>query len=151
MGTNSPNDKRCVNVIDLDNLSPADMERFKPWLDQLESRRKDAKSRLIAQYRFRSAEVPSKDPHSSAAPALVVLPPGHRLAEVARFLLTRDGFKRYVAPVIADMQEEYIEAIAAGHEGHALWIAIRGHLLVFPNWLYALIVGKLAALLRRGS
>lgn len=81
----------------------------------------------------------------------VRLPPGHRLAVVAEFLLTRGAFKRYVAPVIADMQEEYIEAIAAGHEWHARWIAVRGHLLVIPNWLYAVIVGKLAALLRRGS
>jgi hypothetical protein len=54
-------------------------------------------------------------------------------------------------PVIADMQKEYIEAIASGDEWHARWIAIRGHLLVIPNWLYALVVGKLAALLRCGS
>jgi hypothetical protein len=49
------------------------------------------------------------------------------------------------------MQEEYVEAIAAGDEAHARWIAARGHLLVVPNWLYAFIAGKLAALLRRGS
>jgi hypothetical protein len=81
----------------------------------------------------------------------VAVPPGYRIAYIARFLLTPKAYKAYVEPVIADMQKEYIEAIAALDERHARWIAIRGHLLVIPNWFFALVVGKLAALLRRGS
>jgi hypothetical protein len=81
----------------------------------------------------------------------IVLPPGHKLSVVAGFLLTRGAFKRYVEPVIADMQQEYVDAIAAGDEWRALWIAVRGHLLIVPGWIYALIAGKLLApLLRRG-
>jgi hypothetical protein len=82
---------------------------------------------------------------------VVALPPGYRLSVIAAFLLTRGAFKRYVEPVIADMQHEYIDALAAGHVWHARYIAIRGHLIVIPGWIYAFIAGKLAALLRRGS
>ena len=82
---------------------------------------------------------------------LVIVPPGYNLAEIARFLLTRKAYQLYVGPVIADMQREYIDAIAAGRERQARWIAIRVYLLIIPNWLYAFVAGKLAALLRRGS
>jgi ferric-dicitrate binding protein FerR (iron transport regulator) len=65
--------------------------------------------------------------------------PGTRLTSIARFVLTKEGFQRYVAPAIADMQEEYVEAVAKGDERHAQWIAIRGHLLVIPGWLYGFL------------
>ena len=81
---------------------------------------------------------------------VLALPPGYRLAKIARFLLTRGAFKRYIAPTIADMQDEYVDAVASDHRWHARWIAVRGHLLVIPGWIYALIAGKLAALLRQG-
>jgi hypothetical protein len=80
----------------------------------------------------------------------IVLPPGHKLSVVAGFLLTRGAFKRYVEPVIADMQKEYIDAIAARQEARAHWIAIRVYMCIIPGWFYALVAGKLAALLRRG-
>jgi hypothetical protein len=88
-------------------------------------------------------------PAPSSAP--LVLPPGYKLAAIARFLLTREAFKRYVAPTIADMQEEYIEAASRGHKWHARWITLRGHLLVIPGWGYALVFGKLRELLRGGG
>jgi hypothetical protein len=37
------------------------------------------------------------------------------------------------------MQTEYCDALAAGDVWHARWIAIRGHLLVLPGWLYGLV------------
>ena len=83
--------------------------------------------------------------------ALVVTPPGYRLAAILGFLLTRKAFKRFVEPVIADMQHEYIEALAAEHRWRARWIVLRGHLLVIPGCVYALMAGKLWDLLRRGS
>jgi hypothetical protein len=82
---------------------------------------------------------------------LIVLPPGYQLARFLSFLLTREGYKRYVEPVIADMQSEYIEALSQGRVWHARWIVFRGHLLVVPGWLYALVTGKLGELLRRGG
>jgi hypothetical protein len=70
----------------------------------------------------------------------VVVAPGVTLNRVTQFLLTREAHRRYVAPVIADMQEEYCEALAAGRKQHGRWIAVRGHLLVIPGWLYGALV-----------
>lgn len=78
-------------------------------------------------------------------------PPGYRLASIARLFLTRDAFDRYVAPVIADMQEEYTVAVTDGRTGRARWICIRGHMLVIPGWLYGFFSGKLAKLFRSGN
>ena len=69
----------------------------------------------------------------------IVLPPGATLNLVTRFLLTRVAHARYIEPVIRDMQFEYCDDLAAGHIWHARWIAVRGHLLVLPNWGYAWI------------
>ena len=87
---------------------------------------------------------------NSHAIKIVTLPPGFRLAEVLRFLLTRKAFERFVAPTIADMQEEYVDALVAGRIWHARWIAVRGHLLVIPGWLYAFFAGKLSEFLKKG-
>lgn len=67
----------------------------------------------------------------------LTLPPGFRINRLSQFLLTRKAHQRYVAPVIADMQEEYFQEISATRFWHARWIAIRGHLLILPGWLYA--------------
>lgn len=80
----------------------------------------------------------------------LALPPGYWVAEIAKFLLTREAFRKYVAPTIADMQSEHKEAIDSGYRWHARWIYIRGHLLTIPGWIYAFVVGNLRELLRRG-
>lgn len=85
-----------------------------------------------------------------SAPPKVVSPPGQALARAAMSLLTANAYKRYVEPVIADMQQDYFDARAAGHIWRARWIAIRVHLLIVPGWLYAFVTGKLSALLRQG-
>lgn len=82
---------------------------------------------------------------------VVVVPPGYRLAAALGFLLTRKAYKRFVEPQIADMQHEYIDALACGHDGHARWISVRGHLLVIPGCVYAFVIGKISELLRRGG
>jgi len=69
----------------------------------------------------------------------IVLLPGTRLAAIAEFLLTRAIFRRYVRPIIADMQDEYVECIARGERWRAHWVAVRGHFLVVPGWVYALV------------
>lgn len=85
------------------------------------------------------------------SPAPIQMPPGYRLAAILSFLLTRKAFKRYVEPVIADMQAEYIDALVLGHKWRACWIVLRGHALAIPGWLYAFFAGKLVELLRRGG
>jgi hypothetical protein len=69
----------------------------------------------------------------------VVLAPGTRVGWVFGVVMTRRAFRRYVYPAIAEMQTEYFEALAAGRRGHARWIAIRGHFLLIPGWLYGLV------------
>jgi ferric-dicitrate binding protein FerR (iron transport regulator) len=69
----------------------------------------------------------------------ILMPPGTRIAAIAEFLLTRETYRRYVKPIIADMQDEYIEHLARGHKWRARWIAARGHFLVVPGWIYALV------------
>jgi ferric-dicitrate binding protein FerR (iron transport regulator) len=76
--------------------------------------------------------------------------PGSRLAAIAEFLLTRASYKRYVRPIIADMQEEYIDCIAHRREWKARWVVVRGHFLVVPSWIYTLI-SRVAKQLLSGS
>lgn len=92
-------------------------------------------TRLVG--RAQRAELESKSLSESRERHVVRPVPGTRLAEIARLLLTRQSYQRYVAPLIADMQQEYVDAVAARRSGEARWIAIRGHLLVVPNWLWA--------------
>jgi hypothetical protein len=65
--------------------------------------------------------------------------PGTRIGHILRSFLTHRAYRRYVYPAIAEMQAEYFEALAAGQRGHARWIAIRGHVLLIPGWLYGLV------------
>ena len=77
---------------------------------------------------------------AQARPAIrVVLVPGTRARWILGVVMTRRAFRRYVYPAITEMQAEYLEALAAGHRRHARWIAIRGHLLLIPGWLYGLV------------
>ena len=101
---------------------------------------KTADPEAVWKYLFPGESAPKVNGSSSVsaqASRKVVLPPGHTLGTIASVLLTRESYKRYVMPVIADMQEEYIEAIAADHNWHAWWIVVRGHVLIIPGWLYA--------------
>ena len=81
----------------------------------------------------------------AAHPVRIMHPPGARLGHVLGFLLTRRAFDKLVAPVIADAQHEYVEAVAAGHDRHARWIAIRLHFIVWYGWVY----GLFASVVRR--
>jgi hypothetical protein len=51
---------------------------------------------------------------------------------------------------IADMQFEYMEAVAGGRDRVAKWISIRGHLLAVWNGIYALLTSGVMNLLRKG-
>lgn len=92
------------------------------------------------------AKRPESDHHRR-----IVLPPGNRLAEIAEFLLTREAYHRYVAPTIADMQKEYIECLAKGDVWRARWIAVRGHILVIPGWMYALAARAVMKIFNAGT
>ena len=130
-------------------MSDLDRERFHQWLLAPANRRALNAYRALVSV---IAELPEKKSALLVArPPRMKLAPGSRLATVARFLLPEALFKRYVQPPIADMQQEYIGALAKGDLWHARWIAFRGHLLVIPSWVYALLWGKLHELLGRGK
>lgn len=69
--------------------------------------------------------------------------PGRALSVIAAWVLARRAYERYVEPVIADMQQEYLEATVAGRAWRARWVAVRGHLLIVPGGAYALVSGAL--------
>ncbi len=94
------------------------------------------RSEIVHGLRVKAEERAAPDP--SVSRSRVILPPGSGLSSVVRFLLTRDAYRRFVKPVIADMQHEYIEAIAAGETWRARWIVVLGHLHIVPGWLYGL-------------
>jgi hypothetical protein len=86
-----------------------------------------------------------------ALEALRISLTGSTLAHAARSLLTPKAYQTYVEPVIADMQQEYVDAVATGNPLRARWIALRVYLVIIPGWLYALIAGRLTKFMRRGQ
>jgi|SRR5581483_1578105 len=146
---------RWVVRMERGHLSDTQQRRFGVWIlaDPRHRgaliRAQAALLRLNRLAEFAGRRTVETDEQATPGPATVVLPPGYRLASIARFLLTRKAFERFVQPVIADMQREYIDAFAAGHQWHAKWIAIRGHLIVIPGWIWAAVAGRMEELLRR--
>ncbi len=57
------------------------------------------------------------------------LPPGTTILRISRFIYTQKTFNRIFEPTIADMREEYFEAIQNEEKLKAKWINIRGHLI----------------------
>jgi ferric-dicitrate binding protein FerR (iron transport regulator) len=149
-----------VTVIDSGKMSEDQRLHFHAWLNVPRNARALSEIRtlvaLIAELPEKKAAKLSRMPiyrtffgGGARASSKVVPLPGHGLARAARFLLTPNAHKRYVEPVIADMQQEYVDAVTAGRTQRARWIAQRVYLLIIPGWLYAMVAGRLAALLRR--
>ena len=152
---------RWTKAIGIGELSADERELFEFWLDDPKSgrtlfqcrttllslRKLPAESAALLRKKMMGTPIVATwQQHSDST----VITPGRMLVYAAKFLLTPIACKRYVEPVIADMQQEYAEAVAAGRPQHARWIALRVYLLVMPGWLYALIAGRLAALTWRG-
>jgi len=139
-----------ATLLDQRPLTDAEQKEFHDWLRVPDNRHafKRYRALLSTCTEKEKIEIWSRN---TFAPRGVRLPPGYRLTAVARFLLPEALFKRYVWPTIADMQWEYIEALSAGHVWQARWIAMRGHLLVIPPWVYAFLAGKIHALFGSGK
>lgn len=67
--------------------------------------------------------------YRSSRPKLLV-PPGSRVRVALERLLPRKQFQLDLEPVIADTQDEWLEAMLADRNGHARWIRCRGYGLV---------------------
>jgi hypothetical protein len=74
----------------------------------------------------------------------VVTPPGNLSVRALRFLFSKKAFEAVFAQAIADMREEYFEALDQGQRNKARWIVVRDHIgLALTVGLYvATTVGK---------
>lgn len=72
--------------------------------------------------------------------ARLTLPPGHRLRRVADFIYSPKTMARVFDPILADMQHEWMEAIAKNRFAQAKWIRFRGYWsFVVAGGLYAVV------------
>lgn len=70
----------------------------------------------------------------------IVRPPGSFLRGIAEFFFSKKTLELVIAPVIADMQLEYCEAVAADRRLKASWIRLRGYWSLFKAvGLYSLL------------
>lgn len=130
-----------LTLLDQGFLTDSDREKFKKWLSEPVNRMAFNEYRALVSV---IQDLPRQKWKLLSRPTRrVKLAPGCRLTAIARFLLPEALFKRYVWPTIADMQDEYIDALAASDLWHARWIVARGHLLVIPGCVYAFLAGKL--------
>lgn len=65
-------------------------------------------------------------PPEGFTPEKIIRPPGDKFFEVLKFLYTKKVFERVFEPMIADMQEEYFEAMSKKNIWKMRWIHLRG-------------------------
>jgi hypothetical protein len=63
----------------------------------------------------------------SGASATIERLPGSRLRVLLDFVCTAKSFRGVFEPIIADMQDEYVQAVAAGRHQKARWVRLRGY------------------------
>lgn len=69
----------------------------------------------------------------------IVRPPGSQIRAFCEFVFSRKTLERVIDPIIADMQTEYCEALAAQRRFKAIWVCVRGYwCLVKATGLFAL-------------
>jgi len=64
---------------------------------------------------------------------LVALPPASRVRGLLRFVFSQRTCDLVFDPVVADVQQEWIEAVAAGRKWHAAWVRVRGYLTLLQH------------------
>jgi len=76
----------------------------------------------------------------------VILPPGTLTGSVLKFLMKPAAFRRWVYPALAEMQEEYFEALRDGRHGYARCVWIRGLIYLIPGGVWGLFFATLKKL-----
>jgi hypothetical protein len=77
---------------------------------------------------------------TSPKKANIIRPPGSLLTAVSEFLFSQKTLERVVNPVIADLQVEYCEALAANRHVKAAWVRLRGYWNLFKAiGLYSIV------------
>ena len=71
--------------------------------------------------------------------------PGSTILNLLAKLLPKKFHKAVIEPTVSDMQDEYVDALAAGNKWHRRWIWWRGHFSV----LLALLVGAKVGIIKK--
>lgn len=77
------------------------------------------------------------------SPARVLRAPGTTLMRIAEFCFSRRTFTGVLEPVVADMQHEYFEALAAGRERKAKMVLARGYAAFVEAVIVNTVVGRI--------
>ena len=118
--------------------------------------------RTAAAYRERHARIAHiASAQSGVAPlgsvpdssARILSAPGTTLMRIAEFCFSRRTCTGVLEPVVADMQHEYFEALAAGRERKAKMVLARGYAAFVAAVIANTVVGRIVrgALALRGS
>jgi hypothetical protein len=75
-------------------------------------------------------------------------PPGFSLERFLRFLVSKKSYERVYGQIIADMREEYFEALHAGEKRKARWIVVRAYVSVLTALLMLLPRGLVNEIVR---
>ncbi|MEL7690484.1 hypothetical protein [Citromicrobium bathyomarinum] len=87
-------------------------------------------------------------------PKLFRRPPGSISESILRFVFPKKAFREVFAQAIADMRDEYIDALALHRKWHARWINVRGHLglaLTVAAYLATTVGKKVVQIWKLGS
>lgn len=80
----------------------------------------------------------------SRANILVISSPGWTLHRWVDFLLSKKSVNQIFEPIIADMQVEYLDALAEGRHAKAKWVLVRG----YSSFWYAFVLHTVGSLVR---
>jgi hypothetical protein len=79
----------------------------------------------------------------------IVRPPGTLLLHLAEFCASRKTYERVYVELIADLQAEYFDAVAAGRRGKASWVRLRGYFSFASTALVTIVRSPLGRLVQR--
>jgi RNA polymerase sigma-70 factor (ECF subfamily) len=81
------------------------------------------RTKLAFHQAYNAQQLPSGE---QGEPHIATAPPGTTLHSIAELMCCKKTMDEIVRPLLADMQFEYEEALAAGRKSKATWIRVRG-------------------------
>lgn len=108
-------------------MSEAQRRAFELWIAEPPNAREFRAQRVLIDG---VVELKGRPGIPSAAQLKFAKPPATRFVSALRCLLTENAYARIVAPLVAQEQHEYYEAIRCGNEKRARWVEGRLYLLL---------------------
>lgn len=97
---------------------------------------------------LRLPPVPPSNADSNMGDGRIDLLPLTKVRHILSLIFPRKTYERVIRPTIDDIQIEYMDEVAARREGHAIWVHLRGYLIVVQAMVEAFIA-PLIDLIRR--